>query len=72
MTVDDLKPLENKLDILINLLAARWVDGKSLTDGALFLDKLGVDRRVTATIYDTSPDAVRASISAAKRSLKKK
>lgn len=67
MTGYDLKPLENRLDTLINLFAAQCIGDKNQTEGASFLDKLGVDRKVIAKIYGTTPPAIRSSISQAKR-----
>lgn len=71
MIGDDLKPLEDKLNTLVNLLAARCVENKNQEEGAFFLDKFGLDRKVIAKIYGTKPEAIRASISQAKKNSSK-
>jgi hypothetical protein len=50
----------------IRLLAAIVVDGKSLVDGAVLLDRLGVSRATTAAIYDTTQGTIRSTIAKAK------
>jgi hypothetical protein len=65
--------IETLLDQLIRVTAATAVHGRGLSQGAPFLDRLGVDRGVIAAIYDTSESSVRGAISKARgdKSVKK-
>jgi len=60
------------LEQLLKLTAASAVQGKSLSEGAPFLDRLGVDRGIIAAVYDTSEASVRAILSQAKSKKRKK
>ena len=72
MASDKGENLEEQLKLILKVLAAFTVQGKSLTEGAQFLDRLGVDRGVIAEIYDTTPSSVRGRLSEAKRQPKKR
>jgi hypothetical protein len=63
----DIERLEGKLDAIIRLLAAPQVEGKKLSEGAVYLDRLGVDRDTIAGLYATTPDAVRVSLRRSKQ-----
>lgn len=68
----DLKLLIDKVDLLIRITAFQIVkDQGSTKDRAELLDRLGVDRKEIGKICDTSPDAVRALISQARKKQKK-
>jgi hypothetical protein len=72
MTKTDLEQVEKQLGLILKVLAAFTVQGKSLTDGSQFLDRLGVDRGVIAGIYGTTPSSVRGRLSEAKKGQGKK
>jgi len=67
MEDDAAKRIEAKLDVIIRLLAAPLVQGKKQAESVQALAALGLDRSQIAAICDTSPDAVRARLSEAKR-----
>ena len=67
MNTNELELFKKKLDTIINLLAAQCVEGKSPKDGAMFLENLELDRKITATIYGTSQGSVRKYISEARK-----
>lgn len=69
--VDDGRATE-LLEQLLSLTAASVVQGKSLSEGAPLLDRLGVDRGVIAAVYGTSEASVRAIVSQAKSKKGKK
>ncbi len=57
---------EDLLAQLLRLTAAQVVNGKTLTEGASLLDRLGVGRDTIAAVYATSEGSVRAAISQSK------
>jgi len=59
--------VEELLDQLLKVAAATAVQRKSLSDGAPYLDRLGIGRGVVAAIYDTSEASVRAILSQARK-----
>jgi hypothetical protein len=63
--------LAGLLGQLLKVTCYMAVQGKSLSDGAPLLDRLGVDRSITAEIYGTSEGSVRAILSQARRTPKK-
>jgi len=71
MATDDLQRVEKQLQLIVKVLAAFTVQGKNLSEGAQFLDRLGLDRAVVAEIYDTSPGSVRAVLSSTKKGIRK-
>jgi hypothetical protein len=71
MVTDDPQRVERQLQLIVKVLAAFTVQGKNLSEGAGFLDRLGLDRAVIAEIYDTSPGSVRAALSSAKKGTRK-
>ena len=68
MPEDNGDNLKKQLQLILKVLAAYTVQGKSLMEGAQFLDRLGVDRSIIAEIYDTTPSSVRGRLSEAKKS----
>ncbi len=62
---------EKLLEQILRVVAAAAVHGKTLSEGAPFLQRLGVDHSVIAAIYDTSGGSVRAILSQAKKSARK-
>jgi hypothetical protein len=71
MATNDAERVERQLQLIVKVLAAFTVQGKNLSEGAGFLDRLGLDRAVIAEIYDTSPGSVRAALSSAKKGTRK-
>jgi hypothetical protein len=65
--VDEAKEVSRKLDVIISLLAARAVIGKSKTEAIQELGRCGLDRASIATITGVSPEAVSVRLSEAKR-----
>jgi len=72
MATNDPQSVERQLQLIVKVLAAFTVQGKNLSEGAGFLDRLGLDRAVIAEIYDTSPASVRATLSSAKKGTRKR
>lgn len=64
------KRVEAKLDVIIRLLAAPMVQGKSMKESVQTLAGLGLTTAEIASVCNTSPDAVRARRSEAKRGRK--
>ncbi len=67
MNPDEVARLERRIDVLIRLLGARCVDGKTTTEAIQLLGRLGLDRLEIATICDTTPNTVSVRLSEAKR-----
>jgi hypothetical protein len=67
MNADDIATLERKIDLLIRLLGARCVEGKTTTDAIRMLGRLGLDRPEIATICDTTPNTVSVRLSEARK-----
>jgi len=67
MNAHEVARLERKIDVLIRLLGARCVEGKTTTDAIQMLGRLGLDRPEIATICDTTPNTVSVRLSEAKR-----
>ena len=63
---DDIQ-LATVVDQLLKVTCAMAVQGKSLSEAAPLLERLSVDRSITAAIYDTSEGSVRAILSQAKK-----
>ncbi|HUF54653.1 MAG TPA: hypothetical protein VMR52_12895 [Dehalococcoidia bacterium] len=63
-------PEQDRTEILLqqilNVLAATAVQSKTMSEGAPYLERLGVERSVIATVYDTSDASVRAILSQVK------
>lgn len=70
MEEDVAKRIETKLDAIVRLLAAPLVQGKTVTQAVQALAALGLPRRDIATICNTTPAAVSARLSEAKRGQK--
>jgi DNA-directed RNA polymerase specialized sigma24 family protein len=67
MEEDAGRKIEAKLDVIIRLLAAPLVQGKKQAESVQALAALGLERTDIAAICNTSPDAVRARLSEARR-----
>jgi len=72
MEEDAARRIESKLETIIRLLAAPLVEGKTLVQSAELLAQRGLDNSQIAAICNTTPDAVRASRSTARRRAKSK
>lgn len=59
--------MEATLNSILRLLAAQAVEGKPLTEGAKLLERAGLERRMIADLYQTSPESVRSILSKAAR-----
>jgi len=70
MEEDVAKRIETKLDAIVRLLAAPLVQGKTVTQAVQALGSLGLPRSDIATICNTTPAAVSARLSEAKRGAK--
>jgi hypothetical protein len=60
--------LLDRLDSVLRLQALQTVSGMNAGEAAVLLDIAGLDRRLIATILDTTQASVRKSISRAKKS----
>jgi hypothetical protein len=69
MEEKDVKAIDSKLEMILRVVAWSAVDGKTLTEGARILSRLGLDRNQIATICDTTPQTVSVRLSEAKRGL---
>jgi hypothetical protein len=58
------------LDTILRVVAWSAVDGRTLTESARFLSRLGLDRNQIAAICDTTPQTVSVRLSEAKRGAK--
>lgn len=67
MTSYDLKPLENRLDTIIKLLAMSHIENKNLIDGSPLLDRCDVPRKLIAEFYGTTENSVNIAISRARK-----
>ena len=67
-----LESVDNKLSVIIRLLASKSVEGKKKTDSILALGAMGLDRNTIAEIVDTSPKIVSTRLSEAKKKTKSK
>ena len=67
MTKEILERIDTKLDIMIRLLAIKAVEGRSKTDAILELGALGLESDLIAKIVVTTPAAVRARLSEARK-----
>jgi len=54
--------LDRKIDIAIKLLAANLLQGKNMTQQALFLSSLGIGRGDIAWILGKDPDLISRSL----------
>ncbi|MGH9555114.1 MAG: hypothetical protein ACRD2Y_04755 [Terriglobales bacterium] len=57
----------HQLKALTRIAGIQATQGMKLADAALLLDRAGLDRRSIADICGTTPDAIRATLSYAKR-----
>jgi hypothetical protein len=64
---EDIKSLEEKLNLLIRVVAAQCVAGKGATESIKTLGRLGIGRDEIARICDTTPNTVSVRLSEAKR-----
>ena len=67
MTNYDMQRLEEKVDMLIRLVARRCVEGVNKNEGILLLERLGLDRAEIAKVCDTTPRAVGARVSESRK-----
>lgn len=71
MTENDLTSINSKLDVIILLLAQVLLEGKNQKESILFLNQLGFDRNIIASIVRTNPSTVSVRLSEAKSNKKK-
>jgi hypothetical protein len=71
MVDDGTEKLDRQLQLIVKVLAALTVRDKNLSEGAQLLDRLGLDRALTAEIYATSAASVRGVLSKAKKARKR-
>ena len=72
MQDDAAKRIETKLDAIVRLLAAPLVEGKSVTDSAQLLAKVGLNSVQIAELCSSTPGAVRKALSTARHQAKSK
>ena len=60
--------IEKRMDLVVRLLAARLIDGKSKNEAILILGRLGLDYDTVASLSGTTRNAVRARLSEIRRS----
>lgn len=59
--------IDKKISVLISLLAYQIVGGKTVTEGAPILRRLGMTPTEIASIFDTSVSAVNVRLSEARK-----
>ena len=69
---DILTTLNRRLSILIKLIAYQIIQGKTLSEAAPVLRRLGLTPGEIATVFESTPKAVSVRISEAKRKVRKK
>lgn len=62
MEQETLKSIDNKLGVIIRLLAGNFVLGKSKTDAIITLASFGIDTNAIAEIVGTTPATVNARL----------
>ena len=62
--------IDEKLDLIVRLLGAKAIEGKSQTESIDRLGSLGLDRNVISQIVGTTPGTVSVRLSQAKRKSK--
>lgn len=72
MTDEILLKIDEKLEVIIKLLATKSIDGKSQTDSILALGAFRLDRNLISEIVGTTPHIVSVRLSEAKKKSKSK
>lgn len=67
MTEEILERIDTKLDIIIRLLAGKYIEGKGKTESILALSALGLDTNLIAEIVGTTPGTVSTRLSEVKK-----
>ncbi len=67
MNGDQVPKLEEKVDLLIRLVGARCVEGRTATEAIELLARLGLERLDIARICDTTPQTVSVRLSEARK-----
>lgn len=67
MSEDRLVDIQDKLNMIIKLLASNIIEGKSQTEAILALGNIGINRNTIADIVGTSPLTVSVRLSEAKK-----
>ena len=67
MDAEGLQNLDKKIDVLLRILAYQIVEGKTLSQGAPILKRLGLSNTDIATIFDTSYKTVSVRLAEAKK-----
>ena len=63
----DLKEINHKLDVLVNLLAYQTVEKMTITQGAPLLRRLGFTATEIAAVYGTNRNVVSVRLAEAKK-----
>jgi hypothetical protein len=64
--------LNRKLDLVIHLLAYQLVSGKTLSNGAPILRRLGLTAAEIAAVFDTTPNTVNVRLTESKKAKRTK
>jgi len=62
MEQEILSNIDNKLDVIIKLLALNFIEGKSKTEAILILGNFGMDGNMIADMVGTTPATVAARL----------
>lgn len=66
----DLEQLHKDMGILIKLISYQLVGGKTITEGAPILRRLGLSNAQIADVFDSSQGAIAARVAEAKKRTK--
>jgi hypothetical protein len=69
---DKLDELNRKLDLIVRILAYQLVSGKTLSNGAPVLKRLGLSAGEIAAVFDTTPNTVNVRLTESKKAKKAK
>lgn len=66
MTPSEFEQLEEKLDVLIKIMAMQAMEGRTVAEGAPLLNRIGMAPKDIADVFATTPGTVSVRLSEAK------